>query len=135
MERASSLASGLSRHLEPSDGPETNSRLRFAWLPAAKAEIDAAVKAAIAAAYCPGVAVLEKASGLITDAINWLIDTGDDLIQTQTVVNPRSMLEWYAGRTVNIYVDHNKSTSLPYHFTATHHGGGATYYRRLRRHP
>jgi len=94
-----------------------------------KAEIDAAVKAAIAiaAAYYAGVAILEKASGLISDAINWLIDTGDDLIQTQTVVNPRSILEWYAGHTVSVYVDHNKSTSLPFHFITTHHGGGATY--------
>jgi hypothetical protein len=29
------------------------------------------------------------------------------------------MLEWYAGHAVNLYVDHNKSTSLPYHFINT----------------
>ena len=64
---------------------------------------------------------------MITDAINWLLDTGDDLIESQTVVNRRDVLEWYAGQTDNIYIAHNKSTNLPYHFVTTHRGGGATY--------
>ena len=94
-----------------------------------KNEVHVAVSAAIAVliAEYPPAAALAALEPVITDAINWLLDTGDDLIESQTVVNRRDVLEWYAGQTDNIYIAHNKSTNLPYHFVTTHRGGGATY--------
>jgi hypothetical protein len=95
-----------------------------------KEEIDALVKAAIAALtpYWPPLGVLELFHTQIADGINWLLDTGDDPIGvSQTVVNPRSLLEWYAARYTSPYYSGGKETGLLLHFLTTHRGGGATY--------
>ena len=94
-----------------------------------KEQIDALLKAAIAIAgsiYNPlwGLALFESS---IADGINWLLDTGDDMIETQTVVNPRILLDYYAARYTDPYYAGTRETGLLFHFTTTHRGDGATY--------
>lgn len=109
-------------------------------------EIDAVVKAAIAilVAEFPGLTWLPGLQSVITDAINWLFDTGDDLISAETVVLPRAMLELYAGVRQRFVIGSKRQqvikngfligfetvpvvTNVMYHFTTVHNGGGATY--------
>ena len=95
-----------------------------------KKQIDALVKVAIAvfSYFYPPAKWLELLSGTIADAINWVIDTGDDPIGTQTVVTPRGLLEFYAGQYRATYLgDGQRPTGLEYHFLTTHKGGGARY--------
>ena len=110
-----------------------------------KKDIDDFVKAAIATAshWYPPALVLEIVHQYIADAINWVLDTGDDLIDTQTVVNPRSLLDSYAAVGALQYfgwkVQWSLSglqatatwvqvpTGLVENFITTHKGGGATY--------
>jgi hypothetical protein len=110
-----------------------------------KKQIDDIVKAAIAVAtyfYGPA-AVLSFLHQQIADAINWVLDTGDDLIETQTVVNPRALLDAYAAEGAVQYYGWKVQwtwvgqtltgkfvqvpTDLDYSFVTTHRGGGATY--------
>lgn len=108
-------------------------------------KVDAVVKAAIAilSKYYPPAAVLALLSSSITDGINWLLGTGDDEVDTETVVLPRALLEMYAGQRPGFYVGQKLqfvpgpgfgtiayapfSTHIMYHFTTVHKGGGATY--------
>ena len=113
-----------------------------------KEEVEYLVKALIALAtkLYPPAAILSAFSGTITDAINWFLSTGDDIVSTQTVVLPRAMLEAYAGISRSFYIGYRKkftqhmtnppsttvtnvpfSTNLMHHFLTTHVGGGATY--------
>lgn len=108
-----------------------------------KEEIDTLVKAAIAilTKIYPPAAVLALVSDTITDGINWLLDTGDDIISTETVVLPRTLLELYSTQGFHSFhfgqrldVSHFPqitiipiSTHLMYHFITEHAGGGATY--------
>jgi hypothetical protein len=88
----------------------------------------------------PPAAALALFSGTIADGINWVLDTGDDAIATQTVVNPRALLESYAAQWMSPYIGYRLQTNLlatppvvpvvanpQYHFVTTHKGGGATY--------
>ena len=65
-----------------------------------KDEVDAFVKAAIAVLsyFYPALAWLELLSGQIAGTINWVLGTGDDPVETQTVVLPRALLELYASQ-------------------------------------
>jgi hypothetical protein len=95
-----------------------------------KEEIDAAVKAAIAVAsyFYPPAAWAALLESQIADAINWLLDTADDPIETQTVVNPRGLLDLYASQNRATYLgEGQQNTGLEYHFMTTHNGGGSTY--------
>ncbi len=108
-----------------------------------KDEIDTWVKAAIAVLITkfPELAWLELLSGQITDTINWVLDTGDDPVETQTVVLPRALLELYASQWPAPHYGTRTdsggifwfSTTVPLttnfmqHFITTHNGGGATY--------
>jgi hypothetical protein len=110
-----------------------------------KKQIDDIVKAAIAIAshFFTGAALLLVVHQQITDAINWLLDTGDDLIDTQTVVNPRALLDAYAAQGAVQYYGWKVQwtwlgqvptgtlvqipTDLDYSFITTHEGDGATY--------
>lgn len=108
-------------------------------------EIDVLVKATIAVLtklYTPA-ALLALFSESITDLINWLLGTGDDLVSVQTVVLPRAVLEMHAGQGRGPYVAKVKRpsirngqivwayqslvTDLLYHFTTVHKGGGGHY--------
>ena len=101
---------------------------------------------ALATKLYPPAAILTAFSGTITDAINWFVGTGDDIVSTQTLVLPRAMLEAYAGISRSFYIGHRKkftqhmtrppsttvtnvpfSTDLMHHFLTKHVGGGATY--------
>ena len=84
----------------------------------------------------PVAARFEKAIGFVVDAVNWILGTGDDVIDTpKTVVNTRSMLEHYAGRNpwnlMGWKIDPPRvsrtATKLFYHWVTTHKGGGANY--------
>lgn len=109
-------------------------------------EVDTIVKAAIAvlSKLYPPAAVLALLHGTITDAVNWLLGTGDDIIGTETVVLPQASLELYAALQWSFYIGSRRepvisglrvvgfqevphSTNLPYHFFTTHRGSGATY--------
>jgi hypothetical protein len=108
-----------------------------------KDEVDALVKAAIAALVYvyPVLAPLELLSGTIADAVNWLLDTEDDVISTQTVVLPRAMLELYSTQGYQAFYQGYRldashfpnlavvpvTTHLPYHFLTEHKGDGADY--------
>jgi hypothetical protein len=110
-----------------------------------KKQIDDIVKAAIAIGtyFYAGVALLGFLHQQIADAINWLLDTGDDLIDTQTVVNPRALLDAYAAEGAVQYYAWKVHwtwqgqtptgtlvqvpTGLDQNFVSTHKGGGATY--------
>lgn len=108
-----------------------------------KEEIDTLVKAAIAilSKIYPPAAVLALISDTITDGINWLIDTDDDIISTETVVLPRVLLELYSTQGFHSFhfgqrldISHFPqitivpvTTHLLYHFITTHRGGGANY--------
>ena len=105
-------------------------------------EIDALVKAAIAAAILifglgAGVgAILEGLSGTITDAINWLFDTDDDQIDIdRTHILEQSRIEEMGTRPLNVHI-YNQNilgvtrpvvTDLMHHFVSTHSGDGARY--------
>lgn len=99
-----------------------------------KEDIDALVKLGLAAlvAVWPPLVALEALSGTISDAINWVLDTGDDVVETQTVVLPKSRLEEFAGTPPSFY-NHLRpvfppiTTNLMHHFLTRHRGGGATY--------
>ena len=73
-----------------------------------------------------------------------MLGTGDDIIDTQTVVLPQASLELYAALQWSFYIGTRRepiisgarlvgyqvvphSTNLPYHFHTTHRGSGATY--------
>jgi hypothetical protein len=103
-------------------------------------EIDAAVRAAIAVGsyYYPPVAVLALVREQIVDLVNWLFDTDDDVISTETVVFSRVDLERLstAGRSYHMGVkklptmppvDQPITTNLFQHFVTTHRGEGAHY--------
>lgn len=110
-------------------------------------EIDVAVKAAIAVAtrFYPPAAVLALVEEQIGDLINWLFDTGDDIISTQTVVLERADLERYAGESPTYYMGTKRTisvggggapgtvttapltTKLFQHFVTKHVGDGAEY--------
>lgn len=109
-------------------------------------EVEAIVKAAIAvlSKLYPPAAVLALLHDTITDAVNWLLGTGDDIIGTETVVLPQATLELYAALQWSFYIGTRSepiisgmrlvgfqtvphSTNLPYHFFTTHRGSGATY--------
>lgn len=108
-----------------------------------KDEVDALVKAIIAVLsyFYPALAWLELVSGQIAGAINWVLGTGDDPVETQTVVLPRALLELYAsqwpaphyGTRTDSGGIFGFSTTVPFttnfmqHFITTHNGGGATY--------
>ena len=107
-----------------------------------KDDVDAIVKAAIAAlvAAYPVLAPLELLSGTISDAVNWLLDTGDDLISTETVILPNAVLEMYSTQGYTIAYQGYKlnitfpkvtvvpfMTHLQYHFVTEHKGSGADY--------
>lgn len=109
-------------------------------------EVDAIVKVTIAvlSKLYPPAAVLALAHDTITDAVNWLLGTGDDVISTETVVLPLSTLELYSSLQWSFYIGERRipvivngqtrgfqvapySTSLPYHFFTLHQGSGARY--------
>jgi hypothetical protein len=112
-----------------------------------KKQIDDFIKAAIAVAshYYPPALVLELVHEYIADFINWVLDTGDDLIDTQIVVNPRSLLDAYAAQGAVQYYGWKVqwswggsgqqptatwvqvATDLYQNFITTHKGDGATY--------
>ena len=71
-----------------------------------------------------------------------MLDTGDDLIETQTVVNPRALLDAYAAEGAVQYYGWKvqwtwegqtltgkliQDPRIDCSFTTTHEGGGATY--------
>lgn len=108
-------------------------------------EVDVLVKATIAVVskLYPAAAVLALFSESITDVINWLLGTGDDLVSVEMVVLPRALLELHAGYGRGPYIAKVKrplvrhghtvwyyeslATNLLYHFTTVHKGGGAHY--------
>jgi len=105
-----------------------------------KDEIDTLVKAAVAVGVALGAPGWIASLGpAIAEAINWVVDTDDDPIETQTVVLPRDLLEAYAGQWVSPYIGYKLAgtignftlqpvvTDMYYHFITTHKGGGATY--------
>ncbi|MFT3897475.1 MAG: hypothetical protein QM719_07245 [Thermomonas sp.] len=111
-------------------------------------EIDTFVKGAIAVAskYWPPAAVLSFFKDNIVDAINWVLDTGDDVISSEVAVWERSALEALAIQTPGEYQGTkrelipsptggfptygpvvNAPTGLFVHFVTKHHGDGAEY--------
>lgn len=94
-------------------------------------EVAAIVKAAltVASILYPGataVLVLEAASGIITDGINWILDTGDDQIGiAHTEVFEQSTLEELGKRPAAPYP--GTQEKLWGHFFSTHKGSGAEY--------
>jgi hypothetical protein len=108
-------------------------------------EIDAAVKAAIAVAtrFYPPLAVLALVEEQIVDFINWLIDTGDDLISTETLVLSRADLDNYSKQSRTYHMGTKVTisgsglgtlitvtpltTQLFQHFVTKHNGEGAKY--------
>ncbi|RWR24277.1 hypothetical protein D8Y24_05610 [Agrococcus lahaulensis] len=93
-------------------------------------EIDALVKAALAvlAYFYPPAALAQLLSSTITDAVNWLLDTADDPIETQTVVHSSGMLEALSTSYRGTYLgEGQRHTGLEYHFLTNHAGGGARY--------
>jgi hypothetical protein len=108
-----------------------------------KDEIDALVKAVIAVVsyFYPALAWVALLSGPITDSINWVVGTGDDPVETKTVVLPRALLEQYAGQWPYPHIGSRTdsgglfgfatvvpvATNFMQHFITTHNGGGATY--------
>jgi hypothetical protein len=82
---------------------------------------------AIATYYYGGAALFALLEPFIADAINWVLDTEDDPMESRTVVNPRALLDWYAARYTSPYYSGNRETGLWFHFTTTHKGGGANY--------
>jgi hypothetical protein len=105
-------------------------------------EVDAIVKAAIAVAtyFYPPAAALAALSGIIGDAFNWLLGSGDDLISTETVVLPQALLESYSTQGyTGVYQGYKIvwsgtqvklvpfMTHLNYHFITEHKGSGADY--------
>lgn len=113
-----------------------------------KEEVEYLVKALIALAskLYPPAAILAAFSGTISDAINWCLGTGDDILSTELVVLPRATLEGHAKVSRSFYIGNTKkftqhmtnpptttvtnvpfSTDLMYHFFTKHVGGGATY--------
>jgi hypothetical protein len=103
-------------------------------------EIDYLVKAAIAIAakYYPPALVLEEVSGTITDAINWVLDTDDDLLTTEQVHFSREELEeltmvhgpsYYMGTKQASYLSPPQpyTTRLFKHFVTKHREDGAEY--------
>lgn len=118
-------------------------------------EVDVLVKATIVVLtklYTPA-ALLALFHESITDLVNWLLGTGDDLVSVETVVLPRAVLELYAGQVHGLYVAQVRRpsirngqivwgyqplvTNLPYHFTTVHKGGGGHYVAcfDVQRHP
>lgn len=108
-------------------------------------EVDVLVRATIAVLtklYTPA-ALLALFSESITDLVNWLLGTGDDLVSVETVVLPRAVLETYAGYGRGPYIAKVRRpsirngqivwgyqslvTDLLYHFTTVHKGGGGHY--------
>lgn len=108
-------------------------------------EVDVLVKATIAVLtklYTPA-ALLALFSESITDLVNWLLGTGDDLVSVEIVVLPRAVLELYAGHGRGPYIAKVKRpsirngqivwgyqslvTNLLHHFTTVHKGGGGHY--------
>jgi hypothetical protein len=110
---------------------------------ALKDEVDALVKAIVAVLtyVYPALKWLELLRDPIADAINWLLDTDDDPIETQTVVLPGAQLEKYAsqwpgphlgsrtdsGGPFGFSTEVPVSTNFSQHFITAHRGGGATY--------
>ena len=113
-----------------------------------KEEVQYLVKALIALAskLYPPAAILAAFSGTISDALNWCLGTGDDILSTELVVLSRATLEGHAGVSKSFYIGNRKkftqhmtnppittvtnvpfSTDLMYHFFTKHVGGGATY--------
>jgi hypothetical protein len=108
-------------------------------------EIDAAVKAAIAVAtrLYPPLAVLALVEKQIVDLINWLVDTDDDLISTETLVLSRADLDNYSKQSRTYYMGTKTTisgfglgtsitvtpltTQLFQHFVTKHNGEGAKY--------
>lgn len=111
-------------------------------------EIDTFVKGAIAFAskYWPPAAVLSFFKDNIVDAINWVLDTGDDVIGSEVAVWERPALEALAIQTPGEYQGTkrelipsptgglpivgpvvNAPTGLFVHFVTKHHGDGAEY--------
>jgi hypothetical protein len=107
-----------------------------------KDDIDTLVKGAIAALIIlyPKLAPLTLLSGHISDAINWFIDTGDDLISTETIILPRLLLESYSTQGYTVQHQGYKlqgsipnlkvvplTTNLHHHFLTRHKSNGADY--------
>jgi hypothetical protein len=97
-------------------------------------EVNTFVKGAIAilSKWYPPAIVLEALSETITDGLNWLLDTGDDLIETKTVLLPQSRMEEFAGISQSFYFhppgsQTPQTTDLMNHFLTVHKGDGATY--------
>lgn len=95
-----------------------------------RTEVDLLVRAAIAVLgkVYPPLILLEFFSSTIADAVNWLIDTGDDPLGTQTVVLPRGLLEQLSTSYRATFLGRGgRATGLEYHFLTTHSGGGSEY--------
>jgi hypothetical protein len=101
-------------------------------------EVDVLVKAAIVAAGvllglgAGTTAILEALSGTITDAVNWLLDTGDDRIDIpRTYVFSQADIEAAGGGNQHYYnyLDGTqlRQTNLIGHLFSTHSGSGARY--------
>lgn len=109
-------------------------------------EIEMVVKASIAVIsyYYPAAAVLSLLKDTIVDAVNWLFDTDDDLISTETVVLSRASLEAFAGQSPGYHMGTRRqpilsggrlvgfnnlplTTGLFQHFTTKHRGDGSEY--------
>jgi hypothetical protein len=93
--------------------------------------------------------LLKKLKDLIVDAINWLLGTGDDLIETQYRIISADDLKLHAAATPHVLIGKRKETvytfppgslspsfqtkevtdvtDIPKNFTTVHRGSGATY--------
>ncbi len=103
-------------------------------------EIDYLVKGVIAIAgkFYPPALVLQAVSGTITDIINWMVDTGDDLLSTEPVSFTREQLEESTMVKGRAYYMGTKSpgflqpaipctTKIFQHFVTKHRADGAEY--------
>lgn len=116
-------------------------------------EIDDWVTIAVEAAtwYLPDeFGISDKLKELIVDGLNWLLDTDDDLIETQYrvvsrdalrlygIIAPRALEEqrtrlvftgpWQPAKVVVV----TDTTDIEHHFRTVHKGGGATYMSAFR---
>jgi hypothetical protein len=101
------------------------------------------VAVAVLTTKYPYLGWLDKLDGVITDAINWVIGSGDDVIDTTTVILPQALMETYTSHDPGFYIgtrihftisgrfvtttNEQFQTHLMYHFYTENKGDGATY--------
>lgn len=95
-----------------------------------KDQVDMLVKAAAVILVALGLGSTTLIAALVpivSAGVTWLLGSGDDPIETQTVVLPQPVLEAYAAQWQAPYIRGQVVTNLYYHFLTTHSGGGANY--------